>query len=578
MRLLEFGPSADAPELSITLCDLEAETPPYAVLSHRWGRARDEVTIKEFGQPQTRLKPGYKKIESCCRQALKDGLAYAWVDTCCINKESSAELSEAINSMYRWYRESKACYVYLDDVHNEDYSASTSTFRRSRWFTRGWTLQELIAPSNVAFFDAEWAEIGRKCQPQMAQTISEITGVPQSILLENNDRNRLKNMCSSQIFFWMSRRQTSRIEDRAYSLLGLFNISLPILYGEGRRSFQRLQEEIVRSRFDHSIFAWNLTENYSGLLAESPDAFSQSGNIHTMPFGRYSYLFNFGKGRFDYTITNLGIEIKFPYQESKSHKSLFVVCLGCYYVDTRKNVLIYLRRLARPTDQYVRTRSSTGSLCDESQIYDFFSSWHLDDPNFRVVAPEQLGDKIILPLLPTEIATQKNIVKKEDRNCYLIYLSCTDPILSVVPMPHELEQSKVTIETQAETVWVVLIACSKFHQIKMYLVIVDGKIHYHLEAIGEVDYNDILGTDDRLSTDAYYVDWRSFIRNPCTHLIFGSDKKSDNRESAEEEGTKVALVKKIVVIFIESPPRKTFHSNLHVKSPQDRKADTNFFF
>ena len=567
MRLLEFGPAANDSELSITLCDLQVEVPPYAILSHRWGHARDEVSFSEFGQDGARLKAGYKKIEFCCRQALKDGLTYAWVDTCCINKESSAELSEAINSMYSWYRDSEACYVYLDDVvHNDDYSAPASTFRNSQWFTRGWTLQELIAPSKVVFLDSEWTEIGRKGQPQMAQVVSEITGVPKAILLENNDRMRLTNICASQILYWASRRQTSRVEDRAYSLLGLFNISLPILYGEGYRSFRRLQEEIIRSRFDHSIFAWNLTESYSGLLAEFPDAFSQSGNVRMMPFERYSYIFNFRKGRFDYTSTNLGIEVKFPYQKSESHLSFFVICLACYYIDTGKEVLIYLRRLARPTDHYLRARISTGSLCDGDKIYKFFSSWKLDDPNFRVIAPEQLGQKVILPPLPNDVATQQNVSKKEDINCYQIYLTSPDPIISVVPMPHELEQSKVTIETEAETVWVVLIAHSKSHQVKMYLVVIDGEILYHFEAVGEVDYNDILGTDQRLSSDESYMNWRSFVGDPCTHLFFGSDKMSEDGEAIIDDNTIRARVDKIIVIFIENPPRKFFHLVVEVVS------------
>jgi hypothetical protein len=126
-----------------------SNTPPYAILSHTW-QAGKEVTLQELGSDEAKSKSGYGKIRRTCEQAGRDGLAYAWVDTCCINKESSAELSEAINSMFQWYKHAKVCYVYLEDV-----DANGSNLQDARWFTRGSTLQELLAPDSIFFYSKD---------------------------------------------------------------------------------------------------------------------------------------------------------------------------------------------------------------------------------------------------------------------------------------------------------------------------------------------------------------------------------------------------------------------------------------
>lgn len=141
----------------------------YAILSHTWGSDTEELNFREFKAGGGREKLGFEKIRLCCEQAQQDGLQYAWVDTCCIDKDSSTELSEAINSMFAWYREAKICYVYLADIDHYDPLVSDTVsrhFRNSRWFTRGWTLQELIAPRNVVFYTARWNVIGNKMQLQ----------------------------------------------------------------------------------------------------------------------------------------------------------------------------------------------------------------------------------------------------------------------------------------------------------------------------------------------------------------------------------------------------------------------------
>jgi hypothetical protein len=268
------------------------DIPLYAILSHTWGD--EEVSFQDIQRPEAREKKGYNKIRLCCDQASRDGFEYAWVDTCCIDKTSSAELSEAINSMYKWYQQAEVCYVYLSDVVG-CYAPELpdSMFRKSRWFTRGWTLQELIAPSTVLFFDMAWKEIGSK--HSLGFIISEVTMIPLQVL---SGHMSLGSFSVGQRMSWASRRQTTRVEDLSYSLMGLFQINMPLLYGESEDAFQRLQEVILSRCVDHTIFAWKepnspgRTEHgygskfESGLLASSPAAFTDSFDITN--YGRQS--------------------------------------------------------------------------------------------------------------------------------------------------------------------------------------------------------------------------------------------------------------------------------------------------
>ncbi|KAH7419451.1 heterokaryon incompatibility protein-domain-containing protein, partial [Cadophora sp. MPI-SDFR-AT-0126] len=226
------------------------DTPPYAILSHTWGA--EEVSFQDMLSLQNPVNQtaGYHKIEQCCAQALKDGHEYAWVDTCCIDKTNSAELSEAINSMFRWYQVADECYAHLEDIEP---GSDLSLLGESRWFTRGWTLQELIAPSSVIFFDRLWLKIGDKFT--LSEIIESQTGIPFDILLAYE--SVFMDYSIAQVMSWASKRCTTRGEDRAYSLLGLFQVSMPMLYGEGSvQAFRRLQLEIIKTSIDHSIFAW----------------------------------------------------------------------------------------------------------------------------------------------------------------------------------------------------------------------------------------------------------------------------------------------------------------------------------
>jgi len=238
MRLLERN---DAGEIRLTDY-LLADLPPYAILSHTWGN--EEITFKDLADGPDKRKAGYRKIQFCADQAWRDGLRFCWVDTCCIDKSSSAELQEAINSMFCWYRHAARCYVYLSDVSmpalygEEDLSLEPvllSTFRNSRWFTRGWTLQELLAPKSVEFFSREGLKMGTR--KTLESQISAVTGIPTKALQGSS----MTDFTLEERTGWMDKRHTTRPEDKAYAMLGILDICMPLLYGEGRdKAFQRL--------------------------------------------------------------------------------------------------------------------------------------------------------------------------------------------------------------------------------------------------------------------------------------------------------------------------------------------------
>lgn len=258
--------------------------PPYAILSHTWGA--DEVSYKDHIEARGTGKQAFDKIRGCAQLADAEGFRYIWIDACCIDKSSSAELSEAINSMFQWYRDAAICYAFLSDVDaSENPEKDGSSFSRSRWFTRGWTLQELLAPAEVIFVGSDWREIGTK--KSLCLLVSRITGVSEQALEER----RWSEYSVAQKMSWAVGRQTTRPEDEAYCLMGLFDVNMPLLYGEGRNAFSRLQQEILKHSDDHSIFAWSYPEEQhshsqlSGLLAPSPDYFRHASDVEVLQFG-----------------------------------------------------------------------------------------------------------------------------------------------------------------------------------------------------------------------------------------------------------------------------------------------------
>lgn len=255
-----------------------SDVPEYAILSHRWGK--DEVTLQQM-QTWTQSKAnaqagsiditslqGFQKIQQCCSRAIKDGLKYVWIDTCCIDKTSSSELSESINSMYQWYFQAERCYAYLADAN------SVEAIPKSEWFTRGWTLQELLAPSEVYILDQNWTDLGTR--DSLQDMISRVTNIPRDILTGKED---LESASAAQRMSWAAKRQTTRLEDRAYCLMGIFGINMPLIYGEGEQAFGRLQQEIVRVFNDHTLLAWKSADSRGGAFATSPAAFEGCGNI-----------------------------------------------------------------------------------------------------------------------------------------------------------------------------------------------------------------------------------------------------------------------------------------------------------
>jgi flagellin-like hook-associated protein FlgL len=250
MRLLRLN---DNGELSLPEY-FGKDIPRYAVLSHTWGADHDEVNYKDIRKGRGKNKAGYNKIRFCGKQAAIDGLEHFWIDTCCIDKSSSAELSEAINSMFRWYHDAAKCYVYLSDVSVGDSIISglssqwkwKPAFQRSRWFTRGWTLQELIAPECVEFFSAEGERLGNRTS--LLGEIHKITRINVKAL----QGSPLSQFSVDERMLWAERRETKREEDAAYSLLGLFDIHMPLIYGEGReKAFIRLHKEIKETTTKH---------------------------------------------------------------------------------------------------------------------------------------------------------------------------------------------------------------------------------------------------------------------------------------------------------------------------------------
>jgi hypothetical protein len=362
----------------------------YAILSHTWGD--NEATFQDIegaDAEKKENKKGYEKIRMACSIVAADGFHYVWIDTCCINKTSSAELSEAINSMYRWYQESGVCYTYLADVSSR---AADGEFKKSRWFTRGWTLQELIAPSIVIFLDRKWRQIGTKSRWQ--SKISEITGIPASILLEGN----LECASVAQKMSWASKRKTTRVEDLAYCLIGIFGVNMPMLYGEGESAFLRLQEEIMKVSDDYSIFAWESIDYRGGLLATLLAAFVKSSEIALFNYS------NIPSGAI--TMNKEGIHLKLHFMDRPSFQGVELAILPCTVEG--KRVAIHVRAISQKEEYFVRIKSNRLELLN---VKDFSQSRYREKSiclrQERLIRKNQLplpkaawhGNKVVVKLL-----------------------------------------------------------------------------------------------------------------------------------------------------------------------------------
>ncbi|CAG8971564.1 hypothetical protein HYALB_00009213 [Hymenoscyphus albidus] len=374
-------------------------TPSYAILSHTW--EKEELDCHEIlningSHEHAKKKTGFRKITNCCKQAAEDGFEYVWIDTCCIDKTSSAELSEAINSMYVWYSNAAICYAYLVDVplpsdppssssleSSSDKVKRYSKFTASRWWTRGWTLQELLAPTSVRFFSQDWKLIGTK--DFLSDLIARVTGIDAATL----QGRPVAEESIAKRMSWASKRVTTRVEDIAYCLIGIFGVNLPLLYGEGEKAFVRLQEEIMKSSDDQSLFAWQVNENtenvarqssiklfktdaennkvedlltqrqfgpqnqlslqdLGGFLAKSPAAFQYAGSI--VPYRNWEI-------STPYSMTNQGLRIQLEilYLDAKDYLAI----LQCHYKDNFLGPLgIYIKPIVSDSgDQFARDLS-----------------------------------------------------------------------------------------------------------------------------------------------------------------------------------------------------------------------------
>jgi len=347
-RLIREGQPIDRRAKVLKFSD--DEVTEYAILSHRWIEQEvdyNEVVklakMTEEERSEIHQCDGYRKILQSCEQATKDRYEWLWVDSCCIDKRSSAELSEAINSIYRWYVNSRICYVYLHDVHDSSFPTARDDERYPwsnswpEWFLRGWTLQEMIAPRDVRFFNRDWHPIGDKST--LSPILEDITRVPWHILKEGLSSNR---PCVAQIMSWAANRKTTQVEDRAYSLMGLLDVNMPLLYGEGKKAFHRLQLEIIRTSNDYSIFAWgcNKIKVWTGsILADDLSFFRDCNEMELM--NRDEFIESLGRGipgelpwfaddRFGtFPITNRGIQIWLFLRPRVGSDSVFEALLPC---------------------------------------------------------------------------------------------------------------------------------------------------------------------------------------------------------------------------------------------------------
>ncbi|KAK7455252.1 hypothetical protein VKT23_011124 [Stygiomarasmius scandens] len=364
------------------LREFHTYTPPYAILSHTW--EDEEVIFQDMQDLEAaKRKTGWFKIASACVYARKYEFEWIWIDSCCINKQSSAELSEAINSMYQYYLDAEVCYVFLCDVPGnlrDDPRHAESAFKRSRWFTRGWTLQELIASSYAVFLDCQWTEIGTKWSLQ--DLLSAITSIPVSVF----ERGELAEFSIAQKMSWAALRETTRPEDQAYCLMGLFGISMPPIYGEGgQKAFMRLQQEIMKISDDRSIFAWIASPGKSeprGLLAKSPYEFRASGDIGVSDS-------DFLGNKSSFSFNNNGLHIHLPLLPvNKNETDLFLAPLQCQTERDGLHLSLYLRKMTS-SGKYMRCRASELCLTSPSPAF--------EDPQELVVMENQFPQRIKKP-------------------------------------------------------------------------------------------------------------------------------------------------------------------------------------
>lgn len=361
----------------------------YAILSHTW-RREGEPTLQDYNRVMStpanviealatdnaiealvtvstrRIDVRFAKVRATCRLARARNIPYAWVDNVCIDKTSSAELTEAINSMFRWYKNAAVCFAYLADLPVGPKKDLHKTLSHCHWFTRGWTLQELVASKTVEFYDEAWNLRGDK--HELCELVSAITRIDEDVL---RDSSLLRNIPVARRMSWASRRQCTRIEDVAYSLLGLFDIHMPLIYGEGEKAFIRLQEAIAHDNTDLSLFAWTSLDNsynrqnYHGLFARSPVDFTNCDKLLRIlsPVTPTE----------EYAITNKGIRLTARMNEGETPHSEkdFLLNLDCLDSSRQQpdgmHSIVFIR-LVRTPHGFVRHWAGTPVLVLASSV------------------------------------------------------------------------------------------------------------------------------------------------------------------------------------------------------------------
>ena len=354
--------------------------PAYAILSHTWDG--DEISLLDIeglhgywesaaGSSDVLVskKKSFEKIRRATRVARQHGFKYIWVDTCCVDRTNSDDVFEAVNNSYMWFQDAAACYAYLSDVEpadRDDVFAEKSSFRRSRWFTRSWTLSELIAPEKMEFYARDWTHLGSKGAEKFLKLLAKLSGIPIDVLNRQTD---LEDVSIATRMQWAAGRHTTRVEDIGYSLLGIFGVQISINYGEGSNAFIRLQQEILPKTHDQSLFAWFADDDPPqapsqqageikmwGLLADSPRRFAQSGNLQPVT--------NSTVAEIPWGMTGKGLRAGFiirPCPEFGFSTDIYEAKLSCEPMDLSTSPpLIFLKRLWG--DQFARILADKRSI------------------------------------------------------------------------------------------------------------------------------------------------------------------------------------------------------------------------
>lgn len=352
MRLINTS-SLEYEEFELT------DAPPYAILSHTWVGA--EISYQDvLNDRKAGRKTQYAKLVEGCHAAEKHGFEYFWIDSCCIDKTNHVELSEAINSMFKWYQQAGICLAYLADVPPTvtDTTDSESDFGKSKWFERGWTLQELIAPLEVEFLAYDWSKLTTKTESCLA--LAMITGIPTDFLLGR----QLETASVAMRLSWASNRVTTKAEDIAYCLMGIFDLHMPLLYGEGEsKAFRRLQQEIISELDDHSIFAWTANDvqrpphasasmRMVSVLAWSPKCFQHSGPVVE---AEPPFLEGYVAGiRAPTAFNNKGLHVALPIISKGNRRFLAVLDCAPYGKEDEERFAVWLRDVSVNGGRYVR--------------------------------------------------------------------------------------------------------------------------------------------------------------------------------------------------------------------------------